>query len=125
MLGFSSAEIDAIRRAQEDLMTETCVRRRIIYTKNSFGAPESSAEDVIELKCRTNTLRVRLGDVIFEGISAGDTIVAVTVPFGSDVRRGDIIEIGGRSMVVLGVSDVPTFYGPSALRCFCRDREIE
>lgn len=120
MLPLYSFEIAALREAQEATMTTTCVRVRDIYEDDGRGGRRKTGEDRVTMKCRIMSIKTH-SETIFLKEERLRAEYIVTVPWGSDVQRGDRFEFGDRVFGVTSVPDIETFHGPSAIICFCEE----
>lgn len=97
----SDADLAAMRAAQEATMTESCARRRPVYTTDAFGRQVPTATALATYPCRLGMPSTR--ELEAAGRLAETPGVIVTLPHDADVRHDDRLEVGGRALRVAGV----------------------
>jgi hypothetical protein len=109
--------LDALAAAAVDLvalMPQTATLMRPTLTADLYGGATSTDVTVGDLPCRRRTLTGR--EVLTVAPLASSATYKVTVPAGSDVRRGDALLIDGGRFEVQWVPDA-TF--SVQLGCYC------
>jgi hypothetical protein len=120
MLPLTESEISALRQLQIETLTVSCTRVRDILESDGKGGRRKTGEDTVTYPCRVAQIRNPF-EMVFLREDRLRVQYIITLPWYADVQRGDRIIVGDRRFGVVATYGVPTFYGPSAMQCYCEE----
>ena len=112
----TTAEITAMRAAQDSALPETCTRTRATLAQTAGGGFAVSSTATIVLDCRVSTRGIP-EEYLRQGVATGRAPVMITLPQGSDVVRTDTLTVDGVEYHILGFASRGDW--ETAMRCVC------
>jgi len=105
----SSAELAAMRLVEQAAMSGTAVIRRPTNTPDGTGSYIESLAAIGTVPCDVWAVSQRLSEGVGGGqiLSRGDWYI--TVPYGTDVKATDVIDVGNKSFEVTFVPNGSTW----------------
>lgn len=99
----SAAELAAMRTVEQSAMSGTAVIRRATNTPDGTGSFTESLAAIGTVSCDVWAVSQRLNEAV-----GGDQILSrgdwyITIPYGTDVKATDIIDVGSKSYEVVFV----------------------
>lgn len=94
----SAVELAAARAAQESLMVHTCTIKRDTVVRNVYGGATETPATVSTSLCRLAP--ATQSDRQLAGMAIEGAAWTVTVPYSTDVRVSDRIEVNGLTLEV-------------------------
>ncbi len=103
-IAVATAELTAMKAVQEELMTETCTRKRVTSGHNDLGEAIASTASV-SLSCRAASPQRLPMEITVGGEETYQVDIIISVPVGSDVLVNDLMTYGGGNYRVVSVSN--------------------
>lgn len=105
----TAAELAAMRTVEQSAMSGTAVIRRATNTPDGTGSFTESLAAIGTVSCDVWAVSQRLNEAVggAQILSRGDWYI--TVPYGTDVKATDIIDVGSKSYEVVFVPNGSTW----------------
>lgn len=111
-------DLERQREIQNKAMPDTCIRKRKTYQSDGKGGQEVTSVSEETFSCRVSRRQQALPrEYLRLDLAGARNPKLVTLPYGTDVVRTDVLEVNGEDMEVIGV--VSTREWETAVRCVC------
>lgn len=116
----TGAQLTAMRAAQEAVMTQTATITRLATSSDGMGG-YTQTPSTTTTACRIAPTLNMPDATIYAGRLQEGLPWRVYVPTGTDVREGDRLTVGSKTLEVLGILAPHTY--ETATCCVCAERE--